>query len=375
MTPPKKFPQIVDSRSVRLVIDYGHFDVFDPQAIPSEASDLHALAEASPPSYAVDGMAVVLSPHQNNFDTPMTVECWSSRPDADREQWEQVSENAIQVESGKLYAGTPGGESLVAETIPGTYILEVSGRGFVNYGWPGSTEPGDEWRLRLWPARTDPDGARAPQLWHQPGYGVPEPAPFRPDAVAGVPGDDQDLGGQELGRPTSVWDSVPDDLHYFNGAVALTEMDPELVTWLIQLPEARQREIAWWCTDRALELAGLDTEKYILDTVARIKTGGSPPSDAELFAWLNDVTQVHEESPAVAGQAVWERIEHSRQQHPYASGEISRPHHAIVTLSAVAASNPLRAAVETLDAACSTYSDQAPNLIELLKIEFNSQAN
>jgi hypothetical protein len=40
-------------------------------------------------------------------------------------------------------------------TIPvpsGRYAARVTGRGFLNHGWPGSTTPGDEWRLQLWPA-------------------------------------------------------------------------------------------------------------------------------------------------------------------------------------------------------------------------------
>jgi DNA-binding CsgD family transcriptional regulator len=40
-------------------------------------------------------------------------------------------------------------------TIPvpsGRYAARMTGRGFLNHGWPGSTTPGDEWRLQLWPA-------------------------------------------------------------------------------------------------------------------------------------------------------------------------------------------------------------------------------
>jgi hypothetical protein len=37
------------------------------------------------------------------------------------------------------------------EVPPGAYAIRIAGRGFVNFGWPGSTEPGDQWRIQLWP--------------------------------------------------------------------------------------------------------------------------------------------------------------------------------------------------------------------------------
>ena len=36
---------------------------------------------------------------------------------------------------------------------------------FVNYGWPGSTEPGDVWRVRMWPAGGD-EGAAIAAVGH-----------------------------------------------------------------------------------------------------------------------------------------------------------------------------------------------------------------
>jgi hypothetical protein len=43
---------------------------------------------------------------------------------------------------------------------PGLYHALITGRGFVSHGWPGSTEPGDEWRIRLWPSPTPPEPRR-----------------------------------------------------------------------------------------------------------------------------------------------------------------------------------------------------------------------
>lgn len=371
MTIPEQLPQLIDSCAGKIVIDSGHFEVFDPLALPPEGTDLLALAEASPPSSSADGMAVILSPHQNNFDTSVTIECWSARPHDDRDRWEQISENVLRVESGELFVGTPGYESLGAAAAPDTYILEVSGRGFVGYGWPGSTEPGDEWRVRLWPARTDQGGVRAPRRWYQPGFGVPDPVPFHPEITTGDPVDVEEPGGRGSLWKTSVWDSVPDELYHVNGAVDLNRMDPELVARLIRLPAARQREIAWWCAHRALEWAGLDTEDHIIKIMAQIDAGAPPPDLEGLFAWLNNTSLDGEESVASAELGTWSRRELNPEQHPYEIGEVSRPHFALPTIVTVATSNPLHAVVETLTAACSTYSDHAPSLIERLKTEFD----
>lgn len=378
MTIPQQVPQLINAYAGKIVIDYGHFEVFDPQAFPPEVTDLLGLAQASPPSFSADGMAVILSPHQNNFDTSVAIEVWSARPDDDRDRWEQISENVFRVESGELFVG----ESLGAAAAPDTYILQVSGRGFVGYGWPGSTEPGDEWRLRLWPARTDPGGARAPQQWSQPGFGVPDPVPFRPENTTGDSIDVEEPGSQGPIRETSAWDSVPGELYHVNGAVELNRMDPELVARLISLPATRQREIAWWCAHRALkwtsldpEWAGLDTEDYVIKTIAQIEAGAPPPDFEELFnwldTWLDERNLDGQDSAASSGQGTWTRTVLTPDQHPYEMGEVSRPHFALPTIVTAANSDPLHAVIETLSHACSTYSDHAPSLIEQLKTEFD----
>jgi hypothetical protein len=60
-------------------------------------------------------------------------------------------------------------------TIPvpsGRYAARITGRGFVNHGWPGSTTSGDEWRLQLWPA-AGPIPPRRVRSWMSRDLGVP----------------------------------------------------------------------------------------------------------------------------------------------------------------------------------------------------------
>ncbi|WP_223626894.1 hypothetical protein [Microbacterium sp. EST19A] len=156
---------------VIVAMDYGQFTL----AGGFEADDLALLAAAQqhPPS-ASDGRSVlVLSPHQNNFAMKVVVELWSDRPPRDETAWDQVSVEPLAVgPTGALRLASPTLDDTLCPTPPDEYRVEISGRGFVNYGWPGSTEPGDEWRLRLWPSSSGSPGD-VRRLWNMPGYGTP----------------------------------------------------------------------------------------------------------------------------------------------------------------------------------------------------------
>ena len=121
-------------------------------------------------------MVVVWCPHQNNFEMSVDVQVFDRRPAADRSEWQQVSEDRLEVDApGVLSLSSPTTEPVTVAVPPGQYVVEVSGRGFVNYGWPGSTTPGDVWRLRLWP--DDGSVLEPAQRWEMPGYGIPENTP------------------------------------------------------------------------------------------------------------------------------------------------------------------------------------------------------
>jgi len=74
---------------------------------------------------------------------------------------------------GQGIAVTEGNELVVviSPRAAGRYAVRITGRGFVNHGWPGSTTPGDHWRLQLWPT-PDPIRPRRLRAWTK-----PEPTP------------------------------------------------------------------------------------------------------------------------------------------------------------------------------------------------------
>lgn len=98
------------------------------------------------------GLVVVLVPHQNNFEMPLRVERWTAEPSDDLDAWQEAFVASVQVgELGLWYdSATIGATSIEAPV--GRYAVRISGRGFVNRGWPGSTRPGDVWRIQLWPS-------------------------------------------------------------------------------------------------------------------------------------------------------------------------------------------------------------------------------
>ena len=169
----------LSEQSLVLFMDYGQFYIYGDDDGFGRETDLLELAMASRPAYSDGTIVIVLSPHQNNFDMHATVEVWFSRPASDRQKWQQVSESFLKVgRRGQLaLIHLRGGEFIVCDVPEGSYLVEIAGRGFVNYGWPGSTEPGDVWRVRMWPSGGDE--VRPSLQWDMPGYGVPvdEPIP------------------------------------------------------------------------------------------------------------------------------------------------------------------------------------------------------
>ena len=135
-----------------VAMDYGQFllaggdtGLTDPMALASEA----ALGEG----IAADGEAIlVLSPHQNNFAMALRVEVWADRPPDDLDEWQEAFEATLNVdEAGQLRFSSPTMDPVACPVPAGRYDVWVTGRGIVTRGWPGSTEPGDSWRVRLWP--------------------------------------------------------------------------------------------------------------------------------------------------------------------------------------------------------------------------------
>jgi hypothetical protein len=138
-----------------VALDYGQFSLCGN---PSPAADYMRLLETAiaGPHIASDAHGVVvLSPHQNNFEMPLRIEEWDNRPPEDDAQWEEVFESSLLVRGGVLRYDTPTLQGATCQVPDGRYAVRIAGRGFVNRGWPGSTTPGDAWRIQLWLSAED----------------------------------------------------------------------------------------------------------------------------------------------------------------------------------------------------------------------------
>ncbi|GAA0941552.1 hypothetical protein [Pseudonocardia zijingensis] len=141
---------LLRSDALTVCQDHGQFELVTGDM----DDDLVGLIDAA--NHA-DGIAqgtvvlVVLSPHQNNFELGLTVEQWSSPPPDDLDAWEEGFEASLTVGDLGLVYHSPPDTYVQLDVPPGAYRARIVGRGFVNNGWPGSTTPGDVWRIQVWP--------------------------------------------------------------------------------------------------------------------------------------------------------------------------------------------------------------------------------
>lgn len=151
-----------------VALDYGQFTLSGTTDDDSDLRMLGREAQAGQHIASDDHTVLVCVPHQNNFEMPLRVEVWAEPPPRDFGQWEEIFECALEIDGGELWYGSPTVEYRRCEVPDGRYGVRICGRGFVNRGWPGSTRPGDVWRVQLWPsARNLPD--RRIRAWHPPG--------------------------------------------------------------------------------------------------------------------------------------------------------------------------------------------------------------
>ncbi len=150
------------SHDLVVALDYGHFylwtRVSDDLDLP-----LRLLERAHGAGDGVgqgEGLLLVLSPHQNNFDMQLRVEVWESRPPDDLAAWEEAFEAHLDVDETGIRYESPTLSSASIDVPRGSYHALITGRGFVGLGWPGSTTPGDSWRIRLWPSDGPADARR-----------------------------------------------------------------------------------------------------------------------------------------------------------------------------------------------------------------------
>jgi hypothetical protein len=145
---------LVRSYDLVVAMDYGQFVLRGGESSYEADPDLalHERARNGMGIAAHEHTLVVLSPHQNNFAMPLQVHVFNEEPAHDDDQWDEVFEATLEIDDGNQLLYDSPTVTATSYAVPaGRYGVRVCGRGFVGYGWPGSTRPGDSWRVQLWP--------------------------------------------------------------------------------------------------------------------------------------------------------------------------------------------------------------------------------
>lgn len=410
----------VSSEQVFLMMDYGQFYLRGGLDDGENEYPLLEQALANQPNAGDGKTMVVLSPHQNNFEMQIDVEVFTARPPIDDDQWQQIIEDHLVIgPDGVLQIDSPTTSPVDCVVTPGSYLVQISGRGFVNYGWPGGTTPGDVWRIRLWPA--DGADARAAIRWDMPGYGFPE----NERSIEGAAGwtshrapsiTDVHVDSAEPDSPPAKWITVfhedgtaqlvnrselkqqarerewaawggGEPIHQvlsYNGGQELARYDRTLVTSILAVDDSTARRIATWCARAAFDFAGLTDRPWVRPALDALTEGLPLPSPfasyAEIGTAFAQLGADRESELAAADDIDDDSESHSvvysgsyvpleDRTDPY-DMVVDAPSMAIPSLFSAAGDDPHRAAIETLGHTSHTYAARAAELHSELRSTF-----
>ena len=283
--------------------------------------------------------------------------------------------------TGEVFCEVPGGG----------YLIEVNGRGFVNYGWPGTTNPGDVWRIRLWPndgtARSRLRCGTCPDTGSPRTARSPNPqwkAPVESDepkwiTVSGPGGGSRTVTPSELCAESArgsvrAWgggDPIPELLEY-DGGQHLAKYDRALVLALIDMDDTRLREVARWCVTKAYELAGLPDRPWTAPALTALHAGDPLPSPFDDPATASahfERAPTRSAGRRATRQGVF--VIHSIGEFdPFDMGPISRPAFCAPHDLRGRKAGPRQAAFEALYGASVTYQGDARELHGPLRAAF-----
>ena len=97
------------------------------------------------------------------------MEQWDGPAPDDVVEWEEGYVTGLTVDEHGLMYQSPTMDGYLLDLPAGTGQARITGRGFVNRGWPGTTTPGDVWRLQVWPAEAPGEAARIARWTHPDG--------------------------------------------------------------------------------------------------------------------------------------------------------------------------------------------------------------
>lgn len=79
--------RLISRQELVVELDYGQFYLSTTGVGPDRVPEVLGQALDGAGVAQTDGVVVVVSPHQNNFEMPLAVEVWDARPDEDLDRW------------------------------------------------------------------------------------------------------------------------------------------------------------------------------------------------------------------------------------------------------------------------------------------------
>lgn len=369
------------SERVILAMDHGQFVLRGGLGDLDNEFSLLEQALATQPN-AGDGLTmVVLSPHQNNFEMPIDVDVFAARPPDDNADWQQICEDILRIgPEGVLQIDSSTMSPVDVQVLPGEYLVQVSGRGFVNYGWPGTTTPDDEWRIRLFP--TDGTSPRPAVRWDMPGYGIPDDVE-QTLAESESFGDDEPQwvtalhvdGPRDMIERTELdpraaqhrldqWGGQPiEQVATYNGGQTLTKFDRSFVQTILHATPDIARQVAVYAVTRACEFSGLADELWIRDALVALGDNSAMPAPFDDISHVGDAfARLSTQEGASVNSAVFVRcVGEDLADNPFGTNNEPR-YMTIPALYSAQDQDTYKAAIETVFHASCAYGSHAGEL-------------
>jgi hypothetical protein len=288
------------------------------------------------------------------------------------DEWEDIVEASFRPTRAKVFLLQWGGETAgLLPLAPVDYRVRYSATGMDRARQKDTLlageSPLDRYLLQLWPAPPAPDAviretSRCAAYWHAHARTLPSPPTQEERAEAKLR---EQAAKEQVRREAArayeerLWRGpLPDErVRRANGAQALAQLDRKMLDRIAGLDAATQRAVAIWLARRAWAVAGLTDLDWVKPALAALERGESLP-----FADLRETFRLLRADPQVRFTTV--------TSYDGQFENVSQQHMAVPTLWSAAADDPLRAALESVWHAITTFGIDYRRLLAELRESF-----
>lgn len=137
--------RLVGRQDLVVQLDYSTFYLHTADLEATQVVEVAQRAAASAGVAQSNGLLVIESPEQYNFDMGLTIEIWDEQPTDDLRAWSDAFEAHLDVGTGGLTYESPTLDRVSIDVPSGSYHALITGRGYNDGDDP--TAPGGSWRI------------------------------------------------------------------------------------------------------------------------------------------------------------------------------------------------------------------------------------